>query len=303
MALELYLAQLSRRQFGIVSKAQLLTLGFTEGRIRTWLRTGRLVWVLPGVLRVTSVPECWEQRPISATLWGGKITVASHLTGATVQGILDARTAPIEITTDHRLRARPGFVIRQRRLLQREITIVRSIPCTMVERTLADLCHAYDEDLAERALDTALRLGVTSLPALHDYVEEAASRSVRGSATLRRHLSVRGDDLALSESDLEDLFGRVVRRARMPMGQRQAPREGTRRGRVDIHYPEQNLVIELDGRKWHSARRELIRDRRYDNLLNISGKRVLRLNWEDLTLHEEYTVDIVARALGIQTLL
>ena len=89
----------------------------------------------------------------------------------------------------------------------------------------------------------------------------------------------------------------------MPMGQRQAPREGTRRGRVDIHYPEQNLVIELDGRKWHSARRELIRDRRYDNLLNISGKRVLRLNWEDLTLHEEYTVDIVARALGIQTLL
>ncbi len=83
------------------------------------------------------------------------------------------------------------------------------------------------------------------------------------------------------------------------MGERQAPRAGIRNGRIDIVCPLHGLVIELDGRKWHSGRREQKRDKRYDNELNISGKRVLRLTWEDLD-DEDYTLDIVARALGVQ---
>ena len=39
----------------------------------------------------------------------------------------------------------------------------------------------------------------------------------------------------------------------------------------------------------------------YDNELNIDGNRVLRLTWEDLN-DERYTLDLVARALGIRRL-
>ncbi|MGH2699613.1 MAG: DUF559 domain-containing protein [Actinomycetota bacterium] len=70
---------------------------------------------------------------------------------------------------------------------------------------------------------------------------------------------------------------------------------------IAIFYPEQNLIIELDGRKWHSGRREKKQDRRYDNEQNISGNRVLRLTWEDMQ-DEDYTLDLVARALGIRRL-
>lgn len=162
-----------------------------------------------------------------------------------------------------------------------------------------DVCLDTDEAMCEAALDAALRTGRVLLVDLIEFVEEAAARKVRGSASLRRLLEVRGEDEALSESELESRFGRLMRKGELPMGERQASRKGVRNGRVDIFYPEQNLVIELDGRKWHSARREKKRDKRYDNELNINGKRVLRLTWEDMD-DEAYTLDLVARALGIR---
>ena len=235
-------------------------------------------------------------------LWGGEVTVASHLTSAYLQGLLDRKTGPVEVTADRRLRSHPGIITRQGRLAAGEIAVVRSIPCTSVTRTLCDLCHTCSKDIAEQALDSALRMRLATIDYLGRYVEGAACRKVRGSAALRTHLSVRGDDEALSESELESRFARVMRKGSLPVGKRQLPREGVHKGRIDIAYPEHHLVIELDGRKWHSGRREIKRDKRYDNHLNVSGQRVLRLTWEDLKRDEGYVIEIVARALGIQTL-
>jgi len=294
-------ARLSRNQYGLLHRKQLLALGYSESFIKTGLRKGELDWLLPGVLRATCVPQSWEQRPMGVVLWGGDLTAASHVTSAFIHELLPLRTGSIEVTSDHRLRKRAGIVSHQNRLDRTDIVSVRCIPCTTVPRTLVDLSH-IDLDAAERALDAALRLGSVSLQALCDYVERAASRKVRGSTALRRLLSVRGDDEALSESEMESLYSRVTRIGAIPMGERQSPREGVRKGRVDIWYPEQNLVVELDGRKWHSSRRELKRDKRYDNLLNVSGKRVLRLNWEDLTRERHYTLDLLRQALGLRRL-
>jgi len=141
-----------------------------------------------------------------------------------------------------------------------------------------------------------------SLEHLRAYVETAQSRSLLGRAVLRALLEQRGDDEALSESEAESIFARALRKGKLPIGQRQAEQPGVRNGRVDFFYPEQNFVIEIDGRKFHSGRREVKRDKRYDNELNIGGKRVLRLTHDDLVHDEDYTLDVVARALGIQRL-
>lgn len=302
MAPEERLARLSRTQYGVVAKRQLLALGFSHSAIKTALRKGQLERFMPGVLRVASAPICWEQRTMGIILWGGEVSVASHLTSAYLQNLLDRKTGPVEITADRRLRGHPGIVARQGRLVPCEIVVVRSIPCTSVARTLCDLCHTCCKDIAERALDASLRMDLATIDSLGRYVEEAASRKVRGSAALRSHLSVRGDDEALSESELESEFARVMRKGSLPIGERQFPREGVRKGRIDLAYPEHGLVIELDGRKWHSGRREIKRDKRYDNHLNVSGQRVLRLTWEDLKTDEGYVIEIMARALGIQAL-
>lgn len=302
MSSERAIAHESRRSFGILSLQQLLDLELTPAQIKGACRRGGLVRILPRVYRVTSVPECWEQRPMAATRWGGPGTVASGTTAAFLHELLPRRNDVIHVTSDRSLRPRPGFEVRRCRLLPVDVTVVGGIPCTSVPRTLVDICHTTSKATSEAALDAALRTDRVRLAALIEFVEEAAARMVGGSSRLRRLLEVRGDEEALSESEMESRFGRVMRKGDLPMGQRQVPREGVRWGRVDIFYPEQNLVVELDGRKWHSARREKKRDKRYDNELNVNGKQVLRLTWEDLD-DEAYIFDLMARALGIRRLL
>lgn len=296
------LAQISSRQFGLVARPQLLDVGFSSSAITRARERGELAPYLPNVWRVTSAPRCWEQRPLGAVLWAGQVTVASHITSAFLHELLPRAAARIEITTTRWPDKRPGIVIHHSFLESAEIVKTRAIPCTSVHRTLIDLSATQPIPVVESALDAAIRLEKVTFDQLRDYGEAASFRSVKGSALLKGLLSVRGNEEALSESEAESLFCRLMRKGRLPIGQRQTPRPGTRGGRLDFHYPDQNLVIEIDGRKFHSGRRERKRDKRYDNELNIGGKRVLRLTWEDLTCDESYTLDVVGRALGIRPL-
>jgi very-short-patch-repair endonuclease len=239
---------------------------------------------------------------MGAVLSIGGQTVASHITSAYLQECLPRASAAIDVTTDRSPGERRGIVVHRNKLEANDIVNVRGIPCASIYRTLVDLCSSQPESTCESALDAALRMERVNFDRLCAYADEAASRRIKGSSLLRRLLEVRGAEDALSESEAESLFSRIMRRADLPIGERQTTREGIRNGRIDFFYPDQKLVIEIDGRKFHSGRRERMRDRRYDNELNIGGNRVLRLTWIDLTTDAAYTIDLVARALGIERL-
>lgn len=192
---------------------------------------------MPGVWRVTAAPRCWEQRPLGAVLWAGEPTVASHITSAYLQEVLPRTAAAIEITIPRSSAGRPGILVHRCRLEPFEMVNVRGIPCTSIYRTLVDLCASQPLGITEQALDAALRMGRVSYERLCDYTQHAASRSVKGSRTLKRLLGTRGSDDALSESEAESLFGRLMRKGRLPQGVRQAPRPGIRGGRIDFFYP------------------------------------------------------------------
>ena len=51
-------------------------------------------------------------------------------------------------------------------------------------------------------------------------------------------------------------------------------------GRVDCYFREARLVVELDGRAYHSAALDRLEDGRRDLVLLRSGRRVLRLTWQ-----------------------
>jgi very-short-patch-repair endonuclease/predicted transcriptional regulator of viral defense system len=296
------LAYLSRKQFGLVHRAQLVQIGFSPSGICRAARRGELARFLPGVWRVTSAPRCWEQRPLGAVLWRGEPAVVSHITSAHLQEVLPRTAAPVEITSPRSSAGRPGIITHRCRLQDVEMVNVRGIPCTSIYRTLADLCASQPEPISEQALDAALRMNRVAYERLCDYAEDAGSRSVRGSRTLKRLLRARGTEDALSESEAESLFGRLLRKGGYPPGIRQAPRPGVPGGRIDFYFPDQDVVIEIDGRRYHAGRIEQKRDKRHDNELNLHGRQVLRLTWEDLTTDEAYVLDVVGRALGIKRL-
>jgi len=137
---------------------------------------------------------------------------------------------------------------------------------------------------------------------LQEAIQRASTRRLRGVRLLRELVSVRGDEDALSESELESRVVRLLRGASYPLPERQVHLHiGSRAGRVDFFYPDASLVIEVDGRKWHSGRRPETRDRRRDHSLMLQGKRVLRFTWEDVVEDGHYFLQVVGEALGLRT--
>jgi very-short-patch-repair endonuclease len=66
---------------------------------------------------------------------------------------------------------------------------------------------------------------------------------------------------------------------------------------VDLLWPTERLVVEVDGYAYHRTRAAFERDRRRDADLQGAGYRVLRVTWRQLAREREAVVAQVARAL------
>jgi very-short-patch-repair endonuclease len=300
---DLALATLSRRQFGAVARHQLLELGFSATSIRRAVERGRLVKVFPRVYRVDSVPVTLEQRQMCATLFGGNQAALCNSSAAQVLGFIPSRPSAIHIRTPRRVVSKPGLEVHHRLWLPGECpTRIGPLPVTSAARTILDLCgerHSF----AEMALDTALRVEAVSLDDLDHILKLGSRYRISGTTALRDLVAVRGEEEAMSESELESSVIRVLRRAGLSLPERQVTVEWDRCHRLDFCYPAHNLIIEVDGRKWHASRERFQLDRHRDNSALLEGKRVIRFTWEDVIRDEPYVVGTVRKALGIQALL
>jgi very-short-patch-repair endonuclease len=172
---------------------------------------------------------------------------------------------------------------------------------TSPARTLLDLC-GEGNSRAEMALDTALRVQAVSFDDLAHILKFGSRYRISGTAALRELVSVRGEEEAMSESELESSVIRVLRKACLSLPERQVTVKWDRYHRLDFYYPGHDLIIEVDGRKWHASRERFDGDRRRDNAASLEGKRVIRFTWTDVTRDEPYVISTVTRALGIQKL-
>ena len=53
--------------------------------------------------------------------------------------------------------------------------------------------------------------------------------------------------------------------------------------RVDAYLPTWELVVEADGRRWHTRASDFEKDRARDNRLQAAGYKVCRFTYRDLT--------------------
>jgi len=90
----------------------------------------------------------------------------------------------------------------------------------------------------------------------------------------------------------------LIRAARLA-----APRTNARVGRyeVDLLWPRQRLVVEVDGFAYHSSRTAFERDRRRDAELQAWGYRVLRITWRRLVAEPNAVVAQLAALLSAAT--
>lgn len=298
------IATLAEKQHGTFTAAQAGSAGFTREAIRHRLASGRWERVGEGVYRLPGSPRTWEQQVIPITFAAGPSAAASHRSAAALLGVpgFQRRGVP-EVTTPRtrRHRAERAIVHRWRPFPDDHLTVVEGIVVTRTARTLVDLAGVVHPKRTARAVDNCLAAGTVTLDTLHATLVELAGRGRKGVAVMRAILGEREAGYEPPASELEALFLELVRAAGLPEPVRQLD-VGDRQGwigRVDFAYRHIGLLIELDGRRHHSALLDRQADRQRDDRLLAGGWRhVVRFSWFDVVHRPERVLDCLRRLLA-----
>jgi very-short-patch-repair endonuclease len=263
-------------QAGILTRRQAGEGGLSEEAIRARLESGRWQRVFPGALATFSGPVPRAAQMWAAVLVSGPAAVLSHETAAELAGLSPepGQAVHVSVPLARRVRARPGIVVH--RSMHAEPHPALRPPRTRLDDTVIDLTQT--SPTLDAAAGWLIRAVSTRLTTAHRLL---AVIGARARIKWRRELvAVLADVAEGCHSMLELRYLRRVERAHaLPRGRRQRRRE---RWYDDVEYGEFGVSIELDGRAAHPA--ELaFRDHRRDNAAVLTGSRVLRYGFGDVT--------------------
>jgi very-short-patch-repair endonuclease len=181
-------------------------------------------------------------------------------------------------------------------LARQDFTVNDGIPVTSVARTLLDLSTVVKAPDLATAIDRAERSGIFHLTAVIEVLDRANGR--RGARALRR--AIAAYEPSTQKSLLERRFKALLRTAPyIPSPAFNAVVQGEQATHeVDAFWAEQELAIQLDGFEFHRTRRDRERDATSDADLELVGQRVMRLTWDDVTVHGERTLRRLRLAIG-----
>lgn len=272
------IASLAERQHGVVSRAQLLDLGVGAGAIKHRVRLGRLRPLRRGVYAPGHRALRGEAWWMAGVLACGPDAVLAGRSAAALWRMRHSARPLVEVISPRRL-ALPGIEARRIVLLEDEVTLQRGIPVTTPARTLFDLAAVVSPDQLEHAFNEAEVRRLTSPTSLDALLARYSGR--RGTAAIRRILdkhAAYGE--TVTRSRLEQRFLTLVDEHALPRPK--VNRRGDH-GELDATWPEEKLVVELDGFATHGTRKAFEADRARDRALQVAGWRVVRITWRQLT--------------------
>ncbi|MCU1461529.1 MAG: hypothetical protein JWO37_1604 [Acidimicrobiales bacterium] len=281
-------------QHGVVSRQQVIELGLSDTAIDKRLRTGALERVHRGVYRMPGAPNSWRQALMAACLIGDG-GFASHRAASKLWDLRGVNNPPVEITMLRRkLHVVRGVVFHVTDTLDpADVMTADRIPVTSPARTLVGL-GAVEPRIVGPALKDAVLKGLVTYPRMWHTVRRLSAQGRNGIGVLRAELERLDPSQPPTESMLEDRFVSVMRRAGVEL------RGQVRIGpfRVDFADPVRKVIVELDGRRWHEAERDRVRDRARRMQLRAAGWTVIEVTWLDLKYWPDLVVAELRQALG-----
>jgi hypothetical protein len=274
---DLAMAALCRRQGGAVSVAQLRQLGITSREADRLVRGGAFVRRHRGVLLDARVPATRQGQLCAALLAFGHTAFLSHRTAAAIHGLraLNLRAVEVTVTSGHTPR-RAGLIGHRTRArpYPDEVTTQDGLSTSAVHRLLLELAPRETTADLSRLITEAARRRLLD----HDRIVRMLSRHPHhpGTAVLTCALQSYRPPTE-SKSTLEDAFADWLARQSPPFPAPQRNVLLDRRYEIDFYWPEQHLVVELDGRPYHSLPDDLERDRIKDTWLQRRDIHVVRI--------------------------
>ncbi len=268
------LAFIAGRSHGVVTRAEMLRLGISAAEIKHRVRAGRLLREHRGVYRVGHRSPSLEARCLAAVRACGDGALLSGRATGHLFGVLRGSAPVPEVTTPTERRVPGVRTHRSRHIDSRDATILLGIPVTTLARTLVDLAAVLGpDDLARAVHEAAVKYGTT--PRQVEAVLERRPYSP-GAAALRAVL--RGET-RVTLSKLERAFlsllegdGLVLPRTNLRVGAR----------RVDCHWREQRLTVELDSYRYHHSRHAWEQDRRREREARARAYEFRRYTYGDV---------------------
>jgi very-short-patch-repair endonuclease len=283
------LAELARRQWGVVTRAQLAELGVRDRGIADWVRRGRLHRFYRGIYAVGHDRLMREGRWLAAVLACGPGAVLSHRDAGVLWDLRQSNSAKIDVTVPSRNGRRPQRGIRihrSARLRPEEVTVRHGIPVTTVARTLLDLADVLQGQALKRVITEAEYLNLFDLAAINAVVQHNPGR--RGA----KLMEATGGRLHRTRSKLEQRFLGLLERHDVEEPESGVWIEGYE---TDFVWTRAGLVVELDGFAAHKTRAKFDADRLRDRRLWRAGLRTMRLTSEALD-DEQAVLDDLAHA-------
>jgi hypothetical protein len=283
-------AQRAAEAWGVLSLGELFDCGLTEAAVGRRVAAGRLHRVYSGVYAVGHAGITPEGRWLAAVKACGPHAVLSHASAAMLFGLLPLDDRRPQVTVPHNGRRAPaGVLVRRTRSLDpRDVWRHKGIPVTSPARLALDLSPNMEDTALRRLMSRAQAQHLTNLRLLAQQLDRAAGRPGRG-----RYARVLATGPAPTRSELEDRVLDLIEAGGFARPEVNVPiRVGGRRLIPDFRWPEQRLILEADGARWHDP----VADAERQALLEAHGERVLRVTWTQAVGHTTQTRQRLAAA-------
>ncbi len=261
-----------------MSAGQLRELGLTQSQIRCRVNMGLLHRVHHDVFAVGHRRVVVHARLIAALLSCGLASFLSHRTAAGGWGLRELNPRAIEVTVMATRAPRREGLVMHRTTRTEDVTTRNGLRISTVPRLLLELASRERPAELDRLITEGIRKRVLDLAEM----EDTLARHPRSPGMSRLTQALRAyRPTPRRASSLETAFDALIADTDIPPPLRNVIVEGWE---LDCYWPHVRLAVELDGRPYHVAVRDLEKDRYKDGKLLLLGIRVLRITDRRLEL-------------------
>lgn len=288
-------------QDGVATRAQLVSAGVSKRTIERRVANGELVPLSTSVVGLADFHDLPRQR-MRAALLAVDGSVLGYETAGRLHGLPLRRAtvrSRVNLVVPHGWHHRQdGVRVHQtRKLSPVDRSSVDGLAVTTPARTLVDLAARTPTDRFRWLTEHAIKEGIVSASALRACITQF-NRSARPGVARAFETVESLFDEPVGRSELEYRFARVIGEAGLQgvVEQFTPPWYDGVSGIVDFAVPTQRIVIEVDGRRWHSLTQEMDNDRRRDRKAALHDWVVIRFTWDEV-VHRSSEVVSGLRAL------
>jgi very-short-patch-repair endonuclease len=279
--------ELALRQHGAFAGWQLDRHGVPSALRTRRLASGGWKGVLPGVYVMPGAPDTFEQRLWIGWLAVGPQAMVSFEAAAQLTKIPNVLRNRVTLTVPHSGYQRiPGITIHQLSdVLPDHVTSIDGLKVTTVPRTIVDLAAVVQPSRLLRIVEDSKHAGLASYVEMGVCLKSVARRGKPGVRNMTRALGAFEDGKAAPNSQLETRLLEALRVGQLPPPVAQYPFPGRQfvTGCVDFAYVDAKLVLEADGRRWHTRIQDIARDHERDGDAAEQGWQTLRLLYEHIS--------------------